>query len=263
MTVIPSDDGYVDISEYIAMRDNAPFYGSALDMEDYAKIAEECISAIENSTSVRQIVLETWLLVDYAIRELLSNLWGLKQFNSEDDGFDLRYELLPSFERCIRLLERVLSIQRSLEEDPDVHEVKMPVRFIYFYMKSYPHEFERFLQIEQDYYRKYYPELATSERSVSSPSMASTTITMPRRRYCVKKAWVEGLHDLDEAWFRLARRLNKARNVAAHSYDTNKILLAFGYAGPNAADQTKRECKEMIGKLLGIIQKSTNENAES
>jgi hypothetical protein len=263
MTAIPGDDEYLDISESTVMRDNAPFYGSVLDMEDYAKIAEECISAIEKSTSIRQVVLETWLLVDFAIRELLSNLWGLKQFNSEDEDFDLRYELLPSFERCTRLLERVLSIQRSLEEDPDIHRVRMPVRFIYFYKKSYPDEFERFLQIEQGYYREYYPQLATSERSASSLTTTSITVTPPRRRYCVNKAWVEALHDLDKAWFRLARRLNKARNVAAHSYDANKILSAFGYAGPNAAEQPKRECKEMLGKLLGIVQKPARENPES
>lgn len=245
------------------MRDNAPFYGSAFDMQDYAKIAEECINAIGNSTSIRQVVLETWLLVDYAIRELLSNLWGVKQFNSEDEDFDLRYELLPNFERCTRLLETVLNIQRSLEEDPDTHSVKMPARFLYFYQKSHPDEFERFLQIEQEYYRKYYPQLATSERNASSHTTTSISVMPLRRMYRVNKAWVEALRDLDEAWFRLARRLNKARNVAAHSYDANKILSAFGYAGPNAADQTKRECMKMLGKLLGVVQKPARENPES
>ncbi|MBI5715759.1 MAG: hypothetical protein HZC38_20360 [Chloroflexi bacterium] len=265
MTAISDDDEVLDISESITMQNNAPFYGNVFDWRDYTKILEECFNAIKDSTSTRQIVLETWLLVDYAIRELLSNLWRLKQFNSEDGDFDLRYELLPTFERCTKLLERVLSIQRSLEEypDPDIHSVKMPGRFLYFYEKSYPDEFERFLQIEQAYYRKYYPQLATSEHNASPLTATSTTFMPPGRRYCVNKEWVEALRDLDGDWFRLARRLNKARNVAAHSYDTNKILSAFGYAGPNAADQTKRECMEMLDKLLGVVQKPVRKNPES
>jgi len=269
MTDISDNDEYLDMSESMAMRDSAPFYGSVLDLKDYAKIAEDCINAIENSTSIRQVVLETWLLVDYAIRELLSNLWGLKQFNSEDGDFDLRYELLPSFDRCTKLLENVLSIQRSLEENPDDHLVEMPTQFIIFYKNNYPDEFNRFLQIEQDYYQKYYPQLTASKRNALSTIKTSITITspkttlLPKRRYYVKKVWVDALRDLDETWFRLARRLNKARNVAAHSYDTNKILSAFGYAGPNAADQIKRECMEMLRKLLGVVQKPVGENPRS
>jgi hypothetical protein len=47
----------------------------------------------------------------------------------------------------------------------------------------------------------------------------------------INKTWVDILHDLDKNWFSLARKLNKARNVAAHSYDTNKILAVLGKTG--------------------------------
>lgn len=257
MTPIPNGDIHLDISDTIAIRDNAPFFGTADDFRDYEEVMKEAISAIKNSTNVRQVVLETWLLVDYAVRELLSSVWGLKQFNSEDGDFDLRYyELLPSFEPCIRLLERVLSIQRALEVDPDAHRVKMPLGFAYFYMKSYPDDFKRFLKIEQDYLREHYPQSATpGPEALLTATTVAAAVVPPQRRYCVNKAWVEALSDLDKAWFRLARRLNKARNVAAHSYDARKILSAFGYAGPKAEDQTKDECKEMLGKLLGIVLK--------
>ena len=256
MTTAQSDDEFLDITESIAIRSDTPFYGSVLDLEDYKRIAKECIIAIEGSTNIRQVVLETWLLVDYAIRELLSNLWELKQFNSEDEDFDLRYELLPGFKYCIRLLEKVLSIQRSLEEDPERHEVKIPVGFIFFFKKNYPTEFERFLHIEQDYYQKYHPQLAKPGPNVFVFTKANTSVKASSRpRYCVNKSWVKVCSNLDDTWFRLAHKLNKARNVAAHSYDANKILSAFGYAGINAADKTKRECIEMLTKLLGIALK--------
>lgn len=255
-----NNDEYWEISESMLLRVDAPFYGSILDIEEYTKIAKHCINAVENSTSTRQIVLETWLLVDYALRELLSNLWGLKKFNSEDGDFDLRYELLPNFERNARLLEKILSIQRPLQEDPDIHRVRMNIGFTFFYIKNYPDEAKRFSQIEQAYYQKYYPHLATSsERNIFSLTTTAPILPKPEY-YCVNKAWVDTLCNLDEAWFRLARRLNKARNVAAHSYDTDKILSAFGYAGPNAADQIKRECMEMLVTLLGIVQKPVREN---
>jgi len=258
MATPPGNDEYIDISESAAMRTDAPWYGNTFDAREFGEIAEGCINAIKSSTSPRQVVLESWLLVDYAIHQLLAGLWGLKKFNNDDAGFDLRYELLPSFERCTRLLERILTIQRSLPEDPHSHAVTFPVKFIFFFKKNYPNEFSTFAQIEQDYYRRYYPNLATASPeirpSLTTMSISPTVLQAPPA-YCVNKGWVDALRDLDESWFQLARRLNKARNVAAHSYSASKILLAFGHAGPNAAEQTNRECMKMLGILLGVVEK--------
>ncbi len=260
-----NDDELLEFSETLSMRSNAPSYGSALDLEEYIKIATDFVNTIKNSTSLRQDVLETWLLVDYSIRELLANLFKIKEFNSEDGEFDLRHELLPrSFERCADLLEKILNSQRNLDEDPASNYVTMSARFLFFYKKNYPEEFEKFLKIEQAYYKKYYPRLAKSEKDQDLIYVTGNVATVDfsrRNKYCVNKTWVDTLQGLDKKWFSLARRLNKARNVAAHSYDTNKILAVLGKNGPDAARQTKNECIEMLDKLLGLVQKSNEREA--
>jgi len=253
-----------DISKFLTMGENAPFFGNVLDLEDYIQVAEECVKAIAGAQSIRQVVLETWLLVDYATRELLSNLWRLKEFNDEENDFDLRYQLLPGFEQCLRLIERVLAVQRARPEAPDDYQVRIsPASFLLFFMKRCPDEFEQFRQIEEKYYQEHHPELAKQEEDSSVVFTTSSSILSRGERFRVNKAWVEALQGLDENWFRLARRLNKARNRAAHSHDSSKILSAFGYSGANAEAKTKQECIQMIDTLLGITRKPENTNTEN
>lgn len=248
------DNECLDISDSFAMQSESPFYGSARDLLAFSKVTEEYFKSVQKLTNPRHVVLETWLLVDFAIRTFLSNLFDLTRFNSEEKEFDLRYELLPSFEKCRTILEKVLEIQRSLPENPDENSIKLPVKFGYFFMKKYKDEFIKFLDIEQEYYKKYYPELASNDKEKTKFSILSKSgiSKIPERHY-VNKSFVRNLQSIDKNWFKIASRLNKARNIAAHSYDLQKILSAFGYRGEKAAERTKKECLTIIQKLLGIV----------
>ncbi len=260
--VVGKDEERFDISESLTMREDAPFVGSALDIEEYAKIAEECMKAVKRAESIRQTVLETWLLADYAVREVLSNLWGLKKFSDEESDFDLRHKLLPGFARCIGLLQRILDIQRSLPEEPVSYRLRGPLGLMWFLKEKHRVLLDRLLQVEDEYLGVYHPELVA--KKPNDPLVATTVAprVISRKRYCANKAWVEALRSLDENWFKLARRLNKARNVAAHSHDPSKILSALGCSGANAAAQAKKECVQMIETLLGIARKSASPDCE-
>lgn len=251
------DNECLDISDSFAMQSDSPFYGSARDLLAFSKVTEEYFKSIQGLNNPRHVVLETWLLVDFAIRTFLSHLFDLTRFNSEEKEFDLRYELLPSFEKCRTILEKILEIQRSLPENPDDYSVKLPAKFGFFFMKKYKNEFIKYLDIEQEYYKKYYPKLASNNKEKTKFSILSKSgISKIPKRYCVDKYFVRNLQSIDENWFKIALRLNKARNIAAHSYDLQKILSAFGYKGEKAAEKTKKECLTIIQKLLGIVKQT-------
>ena len=128
-------------------------------------------------------------------------------------------------------------------------------------MKKYKKEYKKYLDIIQVYYKEYHPELVNNSKikkmSIEStmPIISKSDIFKVPKKYCVNKSFIESLKIIDDNWFKIAQRLNKARNIAAHSYDQKKILSAFGYKGKNAAQKTKKECLSMIKKLLGIAKK--------
>jgi len=245
----------IGLSDTISMRENAPWFGSFLNIDEYTKVVIECFNSIEKSSNVREIVLETWLILDYFVRMVLSNLWELDEFNNEEKDFDLKNELLPSFENCLRLLERILTIQRSLNENPISHLIKVSFGFWLFIKKEHPDFHKKFLEVEEDYYQKYYPQLSRKSQQETwlYSSSKPLNVLSSKQRYCVNKGWVNGLSNLDEEWFKLARKLNKARNKSAHSHDPSSIAKAFGYSGANETEHIKQECLGLIDKLIGIV----------
>lgn len=250
-----SDYEYLNIYDSLSFHSDAPFYGSGNDILAFLKLTEEFFKAVQGLNNPRYIVLETWLLVDFAIRTILSNLFDLTKFNSEEEEFDLRYKLLPGFDKSIAILKKILKIQRSLPENPDDYSVKLPAKFGFFFMRNYKKEFMKYLDIEQEYYKKYYPKLARNYNEKINVTLPSKSdVSKIPKRYCANQRFVNNLQSIDENWFKTALKLNKARNTAAHSYDSQKILLAFGHKGQKAAEKTKKECLAMIEKLLGIVE---------
>lgn len=256
------DNEYLNISDSIAIKSDAPFYGSVIDFITFEKVIKEYFKSVKEFNNPRHVILETWLLVDFVIRTLLSTLFNLTRFNSEEKEFDLRYEVLPqSFVKNVNSLKKILKIQRSLPEEPVDNSVKLDMKFGIFFHKKYKNDFMKFLDIEQEYYKKYYPELVNNSTvnkvsiGYSMPIITKSDIIKVPKRYCVNKSFVKSLNTIDDNWFKIASRLNKARNIAAHSYDLQKILSAFGYKGEKAAEKTKKECLTIIEKLLGIVKK--------
>lgn len=135
-----------------------PFIGNVKDWREFLGVAEECVRRVQISTSPREMVLETWLLVDYCVRELLLSAFDLQRFNLED--FDLGYEYLPkSFQECLRILRAVYKAYRDLKPPKQPEWMTMTGRFMTF-LNDYNHEtFDQLVEAEKAYVEKYHPEL--------------------------------------------------------------------------------------------------------
>jgi hypothetical protein len=198
------------------------------------------------------MVLESWLVVDYAIRDLLVSGYGLRQFCQDD--FDVRYELLPrSFEGLLKLLEGTISYQTSLGEEPSKPDdyppyVRSSLGFLRHLRDNHADMVERLREAEAEYFAELHPEL-TGQMQQGTQFYSMRTEKETQR---LPSGWLEVAGSLGEDWFKAARRLKAARNTAAHSYDPCAIARAFGIAGPQAVCLVRAECLDLLKKLLGI-----------
>lgn len=236
--------------EGIQLSDDMLFYGSTRKLEELIILASKHIEEIEQTDNVRLIVLETWLFVDYCIRELLMSGMELSRFNIE--SYDLRFKLLPkSFMECINIIVRLKEVHSDLPRDPDDKAIKLPAVFLFFIKKNYPEFFNNFLEIEQEYYRQHATELVKKDpEKIIPPLQEDNSEQVEYSR--ISLGWLKAVSRIDDVWVKSAKKLNEARNYAAHSYDSEQILKRMGYSGNKAIDQVKNECKGLLNKLIGI-----------
>jgi len=238
----------------IELSEDMLFYGSVVKLEELVSRAKRCSGEVEGSNNVRVIVLETWLFVDFCIRELLMSGLGLNGLNV--DAFDLRFHLLPnSFSECIKLVERLKKTHSGLPRDPQEKAIKLPIDFFFLLKRQHSGFLDQLLDIEQEYYRKYAPEL-TKRDPLEEALKLDTTVTCedpePVEYSRIPKGWLEAVGRIDQTWIKTAYRLNEARNYAAHSYDSERILQRMGYSGADAVAHLKDECITLLWKLTGI-----------
>ncbi|MBA7477765.1 hypothetical protein ES707_13179 [subsurface metagenome] len=223
------------------------FYGSPLKFGELVKLAGKCIGEVEGSNNIRLIVLETWLFIDFCIRELLMSGLGLNSVNI--DTCDLRSQLLPiSFSRCIELIEKLKKTHSGLPQDPDVKAIKLPPCFIFFTKKHYPNFLSKLLDIEKEYYSKHVPELVTKKYNPLEVETIPSSVQYSR----IPEGWIKAVERIDQDWIKSANRLNNARNQAAHSYDSKKILQRMGYSGTSAVAHLKDECVKLLRNIIGL-----------
>lgn len=234
--------------------DDTLFYGTIETLEQLEQVAQSAVDTIHQSDSARLVVIEAWILLDYAVREFLLSGLGVKKLST--DAFDLRYELLPrSFFGCLRILEGLTKAQSALPPRPEVvdHRVGMSGSFSLFLKKERPNDFERFHVLKQEYYKKYHPELADPNVFVLDPETEHLLLSKPPPKLShINRKWLEIAECLDADWYKNAKRLNDARNQAAHSYDQAQVLSSMGCAGPDALRHLKNQCANLIQTLVGV-----------
>ncbi len=228
--------------------DGALFYGSAPTLEDLARFASSSIETIRTSDNARLIVLEAWLLLDYSVREFL--MAGLSLHRYSTSSYDLRYELLPrGFPAILDLVEGLRSAHNPRPPDPPNGGIRSSIDFWRFLKCDHPDFVSRLDELQEEF-RK--------QRNLGQPREAVILGGVMRPpeshdEYCdLPEPWVTVARGLGEAWFKGARRLNKARNMAAHSHDQNSILRAFGLSGANALHQLRTQCEKLILDLVGV-----------
>jgi len=223
------------------------FYGSSLKLMELCKLAEKCIKEVEGSNNARLIILETWLFIDFCIRELLMSGLGLNKVNL--DTCDLRYFVIPnSFYRCVELLVKLKKVHSSLPQDPNESAIKLPINFISFIKHHYPNFFKQLLDIEKEYYSKHVPELVTKKYN----PLEVEKIPVPIQYTRIPEEWIKAVDRIDKDWIESAKRLNNARNQAAHSYNSKKILQYMDYSETSAVANLKNECIKLLRNLIGV-----------
>jgi len=237
----------------IELSEDMLFYGSANKLKELTNLAGQCLIELETSDNVRIIVLETWLFIDFCLRELLMSGLNLNRLNI--DAFDLRFHLLPrSFRGCIELITRLKEAHASLPRDPQEKAVIMPICFLFFLKGQHPDFFDQLHDIEQEYYCKYAPALI--KKDPLEEVLTLTTIAAiddESTQYGrISQGWLEAVGRIDQAWVKRVNRLNEARNLAAHSYDSARILQRTGYSGADAVTHLKEECSALLRDLIGI-----------
>jgi len=233
---------------------NVLFFGSIRDLEKLTALVSHCLSVLRDSTDIRQIVLETWLVVDYSIRRFLLAGFELERFCDED--FDLLYNLLPrGFSTLLNLLSDTVKYSRKVPLEPEPIEVdrfggfKASCEFWKFVCGRYPELVERINDIQREYIAEHNPYLTEGETVAFFPGIC---IDQERKVEKIQLGWREVACALDDDWFKCANQLNKARNVAAHSFRTDEIARPFGLSGPNALTLAKDKCFSIMSTLLGL-----------
>ncbi len=237
----------------ILLREDLPYYGNIQDYNNLIRIANQSVPSIKRAKSIRLAVIETWLLVDLFVREALANAFRMKEFNYKD--FDLRHELLPiGFKECLNVLHKIIEIQRQLPENPEHHRIQLPVTFQYYLKKNHPDFESKLREIEQLYYKEHHPRLVTTQIQVYNLAEMTSKQRFDHLNdyYCADTQWIRIYGKLDEKWFKAAERVNRARNMAAHSYNASQIFQTLGYNGNNSLRLAKKELLKSIEVFLGI-----------
>lgn len=242
-----SDAELLELSGGLFLEPDAPLFCSPLDILELEKIAELWANSVESATSARQIVLETWLLVDYWVRLLLAGAFNIAQYSTDD--FDLRYELLPqSFDRCLSLLERLYATHLKLPEQKPSSAVSMSIGFAYHLRRNERDLFDKIIEADNAYIKAEFGVEPYDDGHIRPlPSLDKRNPTR------LSNGWMKTIAKLDASWYKTARRLNKARNVAAHSTDNERILLALGVKGDNAIAKVRKDCEFVVKTLLGLV----------
>jgi len=213
------------------------FFGTLKDWERFEAQAKACVELVNSSTSIRLIVLETWLFVDYVVRELLMS--GLQLERVDNENFDLRNVLLPrGFSECIRLLQKLRDVNQDLPEEPERPLTARSRKWVHFNQFD-PGLTERIAAAESSYRETF--GLGPRPLVVNQPVYRS-----------VPNGWLEVASRVDESWVGRAKKLNSARNLAAHSREESNIAAKLALRGLEILKSVRVECLGLIEHLTGV-----------
>jgi len=230
-------------------RDDIIFYGNVYDLNMLHSAITNCIGILNKSTSPREMVLETWLTLDFALRQFLLSGFELTKFCDED--FDLRYLLLPnSFSDLLILFEKTIKYNSkfTLEPEPPAPDntggFKSSYEFLSYVKNKHPELYSEIGEVTEEYRReKHWLSIVTD---------VSLTLDLTPKIERMNLEWRKTASKFGDSWIRKARQLNTARNKAAHSYDVDKIGLAFGLKGDNLTEKVRKKCRFLLNVLLAV-----------
>lgn len=234
------------------MCERNPLYATLEGFEIFEKLVKETKTIIDNNDNPRIIVIQTWLIIDFTIREILITGLNLSDFNIDD--LDLRDDLLPwRFKNCIELLEKIKKTQKSLKAESFDPRIGWPFGFLRLIKEDSPEFYGRLMKYEQDYYKKFHPECVEKPGSIYMPNLDYDVITNKKINHrSVTDEWLEAAEKIDDDWKKKAKRIDRARNKAAHSSDCDIIYEELGLYGEDRLLRLKEKCKKILNDLLDM-----------
>jgi len=223
-------------------------FNTAAGWSEYVSMASNYLQLSRTGT-LRLIVLETWLFLDYTVRQIL--MAGLSIPRVDCDVLDLREELLPSFRQCLYLILRIRDM--NLEFEKPVPRVTIPVDLFFHLEKNEPILLKQLIETENRFLASIGIPAENLCETSASPVLR-TKISKPR---WVSDEWLEMTSTIDKKWKTRAESLDRARNKAAHSYEELALAAPLGFTGPQALELAKAECRAMAKELVDVSEDST------
>jgi hypothetical protein len=238
--------------------EETPGLFSVLDLTEVESIIRESIRVIHSYDSPRLIVLESWFIIDWLIRQII--LTGIEATQYRSEEFLPHYQLLPrSFQECLEALKNLIIDQRRLPVQPPKDQQSRltgSYQLWVFIRDEYPEVFKGIREAEKAFLRKKFGVQTQNGMFVDGYGIDSLFEKKIDRKYyrAVSKAWLNSVSRIDEEWFKKAEKLNKARNAAAHSVSSERIYTIFGIAGPWNLDLLREMCIGILAGLAGLKQ---------
>ncbi len=208
---------------------------------------------MHETTEPRIVIIETWFLLEYYVRSILSSALGLYKFDTKD--YDTKYELLPnSFSACFWALENLLKEQRKLPIEPKKREYFIKSgKFSVYLMENHRDVFDKLVEIEDEYDK------------INRPECYQTGTFIPmdfiKEEQYQNNHLIDMCRNIDNNWFKNVDAFNKIRNQAVHSYDidkTFKLLKKKKVENVNKVEDIKGFCLDLISKLCSFEECSPN-----
>ena len=234
-----------------------PFYGTTKQLMELGEVVCRCIDNCKASSNIREIVLETWITIDFAIRQLLLSGFNLTRFS--DQELDIGYLIFPnSFRELVNILRKTRKYCMEHKSEPMREEVdrggslRASIGFWKFVKEKDPELFERIIKTTDAYDQKMHPELSENGKAyyIQESQSLFDAKNQPFKEF--SDQWKEVICELDDNWFDMIDRLNEARNVAAHNYDAKQIARRFGKTEPDLVDKVKSDCFSLLEDLLNV-----------
>lgn len=224
------------------------WYAPAYRASELLELADRTLKAVESARTPRIMVLETWIFLDFILREFVYAGLQLEKFSHPD--FDPRYELLPRrFEGVLELIVKIHDTQLERLERPEQPIPPLGGKFLFWLSKNRPEVLNDMISAQEAYLEETEAELDEEERERLAQLRGEWW--GPFRQ--TPQPWLDMAEKIDESWMRRARQLNRARNMAAHRTDHETIAGALGCSGPSSDECVRKHLIELLRELLGVV----------
>jgi hypothetical protein len=231
------------------LSEKTPGVFSFKQMDELKKFISKTTQEIESSNNPRLIVLESWFIIDWFIRQFIIS--GINCYDLVSDKFDPHYQLLPnSFRECINILQDLAKSQKKLKpkQISAAQGFSSSLEFWRFIEKKSPRTYKKIQELTDEFQREKYNIPKGTNFAIGAG------LVREKKSYrFVTEDWLTDISKIDSNWIALALKLNKARNYAAHSLNEEYLYESFGIKGKNKIEKLRNECLSLLGAIVGLI----------